>query len=125
MSIVISQRIVLQLFAGAFAALTLVNYARTAEPTIANARSLYLRGNYAEAQEAYSRLAEKEPVAAAVGQARCLTAVGKSDEAAKLLTAAAKKNDAAGEIHSELAILAVERGDYKAAEREAQAAIDL
>src|SRR6266404_7661522 len=116
MSTAISQRTVLQLFAVAIAAVTLVDYARTAEPTPADARSLYLRGNYAEAQEAYSRLADKEPVVAAVGQARCLAAVGKSDEAAKLLAAAAKKNDRAGEIHSELALLALERGDYKAAE---------
>ena len=52
----------------------------------------------------------------AVGE---LAAVGKVEEAAKLLSAAAKKHDSAGEIRSDLASLAFERGDHKAAEEEA------
>ena len=96
----------------------------TAEPSLSAARNLYLGGNYAEAGEMYGRLAEKEPVAAAVGQARCLAAVGKTDEAGKLLAAAAKNRPGAGAICAEIAILALDRGDYKQAEAEAQAAIN-
>lgn len=102
--------------------------ALAAEPTasespLKEARSLYLRGNYAEAGEAYAKLADNEPVASVIGQARCLTAVGKTDEAERLLAATAKKHDDAGEIRAELAHLALDRGDYKTAESEAQAAV--
>ncbi len=106
----------------------LVVAARSAEPAasesaLKEARSLFLRGNYAEAGEAYAKLADNEPVASAIGQARCLTAVGKTDEAEKLLTATAKKHEHAGEIRAERALLALNHGDYKTAESEGQAAV--
>jgi predicted Zn-dependent protease len=94
-----------------------------AELSLAEARQLFLSGSYAEAAEMYGRLAEKEPGAAAVGQARCLASVGKVDEAVKVLTAAAKQRNAVGEIHAELAKLALDRGDYKEAEDQALATV--
>jgi Tfp pilus assembly protein PilF len=98
---------------------------RGSEPTLAEARRLFLTGAYAEAGEMYRRLDKKEPVAAVIGQVRCFEAVGNVDEAVAVLKAAAKKHESAGEIRAELALLAMERGDEKVAEREAQAAIDL
>ena len=98
---------------------------RGAEPSLAEARRLYLTGAYDESGEIYRRLDEKEPVAAVIGQVRCFEAVGNVDEAVAVLKAAAKKHESAGEIRAELALLAMERGDEKVAERDAQAAIDL
>jgi cellulose synthase operon protein C len=92
------------------------------EPSLAEARRLYLRGAYAEAREMFGQLAAKEP-AAAVGAARCLSSIGKTDEAVTVLAAAEKRRDAVGEIHAELARLALERGDYKEAEDQALATI--
>lgn len=97
---------------------------RAADPTTSEARSLYLHGNFSEAGEAFAKLADKDPVAAAIGQARCLSAVGKADEAVKLLEAAAKKNPKAGELPSELAELALARGEYKTAAEQAETALE-
>jgi cellulose synthase operon protein C len=96
-----------------------------AEPSLAEARQLFLHGSYAEAGEMYGRLAEEEPVAAAVGQARCLAAVGDAEKAVLLLSTTAKTNESAGALRSESALLALERGDYKTAEADAQAALGL
>jgi tetratricopeptide (TPR) repeat protein len=96
-----------------------------AEPSLAEARRLFLTGSYSEASEIYSRLVDREPVVGTLGSARCLEAVGKDDKAVELLKEASKKNDAAGEIHAELARLALKKGDYNQAESEAQAATGL
>jgi tetratricopeptide (TPR) repeat protein len=84
-----------------------------------------LTGAYAEAGEMYRGLDEKEPVGAVIGQVRCFEAVGNVDEAVAVLKAGAKKHEATGELRAELALLAMEGGDEKVAESEAQAAVDL
>jgi len=98
-----------------------------AEPSAAEANKLRLTGKYEEAAEIYAALAEKDadPVAAALGLARCHRAVGKLDEAKKTLEEAAKKHDAAAALPAELALLAFERGDYEAADRHIAAALKL
>ena len=96
-----------------------------APPDQAAARKLLLSGKYAEAGELYAKLAARQPVVAAIGQARALAAVGKLDEAKKILAAAAKEHDSVGELHAELAILALAAGDLKEASAEANAAIRL
>jgi cellulose synthase operon protein C len=90
---------------------------------LAAARTLFLGGKYAEAQEAYAALLEQEPVAAAVGVARCQSSVGLRDEAAAALQAAADKSPDAPAPRAELAALAFDRGDYAAASTHADAAI--
>jgi Flp pilus assembly protein TadD len=89
------------------------------------ARQLLLQGKYAEAAELYAKLAASQPVVAAVGQARALAAVGKTDEATKLLTAAAKKHDSNGDLAAELALLALAAGDLQEARRQSDAALRL
>ena len=92
---------------------------------VAAARRLYLRGNYEEAAEAFGRLAEKTPVAAALGLARCRAAVGKNEEAEKTLATAATKHPTAAELKAVLAELAFGRGDYPTAEKLAGQALKL
>lgn len=57
---------------------------------LAEARALFLRGKYAEAQEAFEQLADAEPLAAALGRARCQRAVGEYDAALATLREALK-----------------------------------
>src|SRR6185437_12065047 len=96
----------------------LIAFASAADE-LAAARKLLLTGKYAEAEEAFGKLAAENPVQAALGAARCQASAGKRDEAAAILkAAAAKRPDAA--LFAELARLAFERGDYPAA----QAAVD-
>lgn len=89
------------------------------------ARKLYLQGKYDEAREAYEALAAKQPVAAAVGLAHCMTSVGESEDAVKFLVAAVAKHADSADLHSELARLAFERGDYAAAQTSVAAALKL
>ncbi len=87
---------------------------------LALARQLLLRGNYAEAEEQYAALAEDQPVAAAVGQARCRKAVGELTKAVELLTAAtttAPDEPASAALSAELARIALESGEYAEADR--------
>jgi len=79
------------------------------------ARRLLLAGKYAEAEEAYAKLAADDLVAAALGLARCQAAVGKLDEAATTLAVAVEKHPDAADLHAQLAQLAFERGDYPTA----------
>src|SRR5262245_38063747 len=83
--------------------------------SLAEARKLWLGGHYAEAEEAFTKLADKEP-AAALGAARCQAAVGERDKAVETLTAAANKYPKAAALPAEVALLAFERGDYAAAD---------
>ncbi len=96
-----------------------------AETSLDAARLLFLQGKYTEASEMYGRLAKAEPVAAAIGQVRCLSSAGKTDEAAKLLFAAAEKHADAGQLHAESALLALDRGDLQQADAEVKAALRL
>ncbi len=92
--------------------------AARAEEDLATARRLFLSGKYGEAREIYERTAAKDP-AAAVGLARSLAAVGKDDEAVRVLGAAGAHSD----VQAELARWAFERGDYRMAQAHADAAI--
>jgi cellulose synthase operon protein C len=88
----------------------------------ASARRLLLTGHYAEARQAYQRLASAEPADAAIGLARCQREVGEIDEAARGLTAAlAKHSDPA--LHAELAWLEFERGARSVAQAHVDSAL--
>jgi tetratricopeptide (TPR) repeat protein len=89
---------------------------------LAAARHLYLTGKYSEAAEAYQMLAEAEPVAAALGQARCYLSRGQDDKAETALREAPAGH---AEIHELRAELAFQRGDDEAARREVAAALKL
>ena len=73
------------------------------QPGFARADSLQLTGRYAEARTAYSALGAREPVAAAIGLARCLAATGENERAIETLSAAAAKHPADAALHAELA----------------------
>lgn len=93
---------------------------------LASARKLLLTGKYAEAEEAYRKLAADEPVAAAVGLARCQASTGQRKQAVATLNAAVQrepaKNSDAAVLQAELARLAFDRGDYPAAQQAVEAA---
>lgn len=99
---------------------------RVVDSAIAAARTLFLRGKYAEAAEGYAEAAEKDPLAAALGIARCQSARGKLDDAKKTLSnAAAQAKPAAPGLLAELARLAYDQGELKDAADQAAAAIKL
>ncbi|MGE0608619.1 MAG: tetratricopeptide repeat protein [Pirellulales bacterium] len=91
-----------------------------------SARRFYLRGQFAEAEEAYAALAKPQPIAAALGQARCQAAVGEANKSAETLAAAAAQageEPASALLHAELARLAFESGEYPSAEKHAADAL--
>jgi tetratricopeptide (TPR) repeat protein len=96
----------------------LLGVALGAEADRTAAWRLFLSGRYGEAREIYQRTAAKDPVAA-VGLARTLAAIGKDDEAVRALRSAGDHPEA----QAELARLAYERGDDRAAQTHADAAI--
>jgi len=92
--------------------------AASAEEDLGQARRLLRSGKYAEAAEIYGRDA-KTPEAT-LGLARTLAAQGKEDQAIAALESASEKH---ADLHAELARLAFERGDIKAATAEIDAAL--
>jgi tetratricopeptide (TPR) repeat protein len=101
----------------------LVALAADTDEESAAARKLLLTGKYAEAEEAFGKLAAQNPVQAALGVARCQASAGKRDEAAAMLKAATAKRPDAAALFAELARLAFERGDYPAAQEAVDAAL--
>jgi tetratricopeptide (TPR) repeat protein len=103
--------------------------AEDAEPDeahpLAEARQLMLTGKYAEAIEQFEKLVKKQPLAAALGIARCYEETGKLDEAAAALERAAKEHPKASRPLAALARLAQTRGNLDAAGKSAEAAIKL
>ena len=95
--------------------------APTAADDLSTARKLLLTGKYAEAEDAYRPLATKD-FRAAMGLARSQDARGMREKAAKTLAAAPAGH---AEIEAELARLAFDRGDYKAAEEHVESALKL
>jgi tetratricopeptide (TPR) repeat protein len=95
-----------------------------AAASLPEARRLYLQGKYSESEELYRQLGP-ENLAAALGAARCQIAVGRLDEAQAALTAARQQHPQAPTLPAELARLALDRGDYPAAERLAAEALAL
>src|SRR5438552_1034701 len=88
------------------------------------ARSLFLKGRYAEAAERYSRTATTNPIAA-IGLAQCRLATGRRDQASELLQAAAATFPRSAAVQAQLALFALDRGDYEAAAGYAAAALAL
>lgn len=86
-------------------------------------RRLFLTGRYEEAVESYGELAGDDPVAAALGLARCHWAMGKLDEAEEVLNVAAKERSDDADLAAERALLAFRRGKHDLAEQLADAAI--
>jgi len=87
------------------------------------ANRLLLAGKYAEAVDAFTKLLEKEPVAAAVGLARSHASTGNLDKATRGLSACVEKHPDAADAWAELARLAFDRGDYTAAAKAVEAAL--
>ena len=104
---------------GAFCVLILaVSSAGAADPpadSLAAAQRLLAEGKHAEAAEAFRALADEHPSACALGIARAQEATGQRDKAVATLSEAAKKDATAAALPTELARLALERGDYEAA----------
>lgn len=84
---------------------------------------LWLRGKYAEAEEAFRLLEASAPAEAALGLARCHASRGMYGKASELLEAAAAANPQVAALHAELAELAMTRGDYERAQRALDAAL--
>lgn len=99
--------------------------ARLVADDLAEARHLYLTGKYAEAIEAYQKLAEVKPVAAALGLVRCSASQGQYEEAASILSEAIAGHPKADELQAERAALAFQQGDYETAQAAVDAAIKL
>jgi Tfp pilus assembly protein PilF len=93
-----------------------------ADGDIAAARKLWLTGKYAEAQEAFEKLKPTEPVAAAIGIARCQASTGHDAAAAKTVGSALETHRDDADLHALAAQLALDRGDSATADREASAA---
>lgn len=91
---------------------------------LVEARRLLLTGKYAAAAEAYAALAEEHPVAAAIGRARSLEAVGDRQAAADLLHKALRRHTDQPDLAAEAARLALQRGDLESAARLSQQALD-
>ncbi len=95
---------------------------------LSKARGLLMGGKYAEAAAIYKSLAATGP-AAPLGLARCYAAEGKLSEAREILTRALeslpKPSPIYAPLHSELARLAFERGDYDEAKTQADKAVKL
>jgi hypothetical protein len=77
---------------------------------LAAPRKLLLGGKYEEAVEAYQALAEKKPVAAAIGQARAFNAIGKDIDAQAALSEAFDKQGANADLLAEIAALHLQCG---------------
>ncbi len=92
---------------------------------LASANKLLLSGKYAEATEAFTKLADMQPVPAAVGLARSRASIGKLDEAARGLTECLLKRPSEADILAEIARFALDRGDYKHAREATETAIKL
>lgn len=100
--------------------------AEPAEAELGEARTLYLRGKYAEAQEKYEAVAKDDPVGSAIGKARCLRAVGKTDEALALLTEVAREvKPLPAAVVAEMAEIRFEQGNFSEAQKWADAALEL
>ena len=94
------------------------------DEALVTARHLLLTGKYAEAAEAYAKLVEKHPVAAALGSARCQAAVGDYDKALETLAAAAEEHPDAT-LEAERARWAFAGGDYHTADKAVDAALKI
>lgn len=106
-----------------------VTFAAPAQPAPAgdpaDARLLFLKGRYDEARKTYEGLARQEPVTAAIGLARCRSAVGDLDGALRILSPVAQAHPGAPEAQAEMARLEFARGNYPSAQAHVDAALAL
>lgn len=118
----------LRVWLGTLVALALASMApadEAAETPLAAARRLWLEGKYAEAKDAFKALPSEMAVDSTLGAARCQEAVGEREKSVETLAAAAIKHPDTAALPAELGRLALERGDLKAAEALATAALKL
>jgi tetratricopeptide (TPR) repeat protein len=99
------------LFAAASLAVSPARLQGGTEP-LGSARRLLLTGRYEEAAELYRSQMATQPVAAAIGWARCRSAVGQTAEAEKVLGEARETHPQCAELCVELARLMFQQGQY-------------
>ncbi len=87
-----------------------------ADDMVAGARQLWLKGKYAEAQEAFEGLKADHPVEAAVGVAHCQISQGQLTEARETIAAARKQSPDDTALVGLLAQLNVDAGKYTVAD---------
>jgi tetratricopeptide (TPR) repeat protein len=85
------------------------------EAELAAARTQLLKGRYAEARERFAAAAATDP-SAVIGLAQALTATGKRGEALAALVEGSKRFADSAAIHAEMALAALDRGEYAQAE---------
>ncbi|HTN74820.1 MAG TPA: tetratricopeptide repeat protein [Pirellulaceae bacterium] len=90
---------------------------------LATARQLLLTGKHEEASEAYAKLTRDQPIEAAIGLAKASQSVGKREQAEQLLQTALQTQPRSAALLAELGLLALERGDWEAADKHAHAAL--
>ncbi|MFL5328991.1 MAG: tetratricopeptide repeat protein [Gemmataceae bacterium] len=86
-----------------------------AEPTLAEARLRYLKGNYAESREIFGKLQSSNHVVAAVGLSRCYESEGELGKALSAVDDALKADDKSADLHARRAELLYARGDWDGA----------
>ncbi len=109
---------------GLIACLTLAAFVH-AQPTLKEARSEWLQGNYAEAREMYAELLKKDTSpAATLGLSRALESQGEYDKALKAVETLLKKLPKNADLLARQAELLHLRGRWDEAEKAAQAALE-
>jgi tetratricopeptide (TPR) repeat protein len=95
------------------------------EPSLQTARLRWLKGNYEEALDQYTKLAKdpKHRVAATLGQSRALQSQGKYDQALKAIDAALADHPKSADLHARRAELLHFRGRWADAEKAAEQAL--
>jgi tetratricopeptide (TPR) repeat protein len=111
--------------AALFLLLTSVATLNTAEPTLSDAQSRWLRGNYEEARVLYEKLAPdpKNFVTAEIGISRCLESQGQYDKALNVLDNALASHSNESELLARRAELLYFRGRWDDADRAAEKAL--
>ncbi|MFL5342263.1 MAG: tetratricopeptide repeat protein, partial [Gemmataceae bacterium] len=115
----------MRLFAASWLALCLAAPAVAAEPSLKEARTRWLHGNYDEARTAYESLV-KAPTAspaAFIGLSRCHESVGEYDQALEVLAGALKSNPDDADLLARQAELLHFRGRWDEAEKAAGRAL--
>ncbi|MBN8628398.1 MAG: tetratricopeptide repeat protein [Planctomycetes bacterium] len=118
------------LIVGLIASVFLGRFALAEDAPLAEARKLFLAGNYVEAGEQYAAGVDKHPQLATLGMARSFAAEGDLEKAIETLELglAKPKGDGAmpavAALHAERSRLAFEAGDYEQAAESVKAALE-
>ncbi len=113
----------LRLLSACLVVLSLVPLALAKDDPLKEARQRWLQGNYQEALEQYDKLADKDPIGAAIGISRCLESQGAYDKALEKITGLLKDHATNAVLLSRQAELLYLRGLWTEAEKAAEAAI--